>query len=91
LKHVEDSNKHIIEEIVHQVGHLPEVDKDARSEKYKIYHQSRVRTGYVGDIISRLMNLTAHLVSSYTSLAFLKNLSEKRKSTSPAVIQVKIR
>lgn len=37
------------------------------------------------------MNLTAHLVSSYTSLAFLKNLSEKRKSTSPAVIQVKIR
>ena len=24
-KHVEDSNKHIIEEIVHQVGHLPEL------------------------------------------------------------------
>jgi hypothetical protein len=35
LKHVEDSNKHI-EEIVHQVGHLPELYEDAGSEKYKI-------------------------------------------------------
>jgi hypothetical protein len=35
-KHVEDSNKHIIEEIVRQVGHRPELYKDARSEKYKI-------------------------------------------------------
>ena len=34
LKHVEDSNKHIIEEIVHQVGHLPELYEDAQSEKY---------------------------------------------------------
>jgi len=25
LKHVEDSNKHIIEEIVRQVAHLPEL------------------------------------------------------------------
>jgi len=33
-KHVEDSNKHIIEEIVCQVGHLPELYEDARSEKY---------------------------------------------------------
>ena len=33
-KHVEDSNKHIIEEIVLQVGYLPELYKDARSEKY---------------------------------------------------------
>jgi len=33
---VEDSNKHIIEEIVHQVGHLPELYEDARSEKYKM-------------------------------------------------------
>jgi hypothetical protein len=33
---VEDSNKHIIEEIVRQVGHLPELYEDARSEKYKI-------------------------------------------------------
>jgi hypothetical protein len=24
-KHVEDSNKHIIEEIVREVGHLPEI------------------------------------------------------------------
>ena len=32
-KHVEDSNKHIIEEIVRQVGHLPELYEDARSEK----------------------------------------------------------
>jgi len=31
-----DSNKHIIEEIVPQVGHLPELYEDARSEKYKI-------------------------------------------------------
>jgi hypothetical protein len=35
-KHVGDSNKHIIEEIVHQVGYLPELYEDARSEKYKI-------------------------------------------------------
>jgi hypothetical protein len=34
-KHREDSNKHIIEEIVHQVGHLLELYEDARSEKYK--------------------------------------------------------
>jgi len=32
----EDSNKYIIEEIVRQVGHLPElrVYEDARTEKY---------------------------------------------------------
>jgi len=36
LKHVEDSNKHIIEESVHRVGYLPELYKDAWSEKYKI-------------------------------------------------------
>jgi hypothetical protein len=35
-KHVEDSNKHIIEEIVRQVGYLPEFYKDARSEKCQI-------------------------------------------------------
>jgi len=41
-KHVEDSNKHIIEEIVRQGGHLPELYQDARSEKYKIlYYMSR--------------------------------------------------
>jgi len=33
-KHVEDSNKHIMEEIVRQVGYLPELYEDARSEKY---------------------------------------------------------
>ena len=33
-KHVEDSNKHIIEEIVCQVGHLPELYEEAQSEKY---------------------------------------------------------
>jgi len=37
LKHVEDSNKHIIEEIVRQVGNLPELYENARSEKYKIF------------------------------------------------------
>jgi hypothetical protein len=31
---VEDSNKHIIEEIVRQVVYLPELYKNARSEKY---------------------------------------------------------
>jgi len=35
-KHVDDSNKLIIEEIVRQVGHLPELYKDAQSQKYKI-------------------------------------------------------
>jgi len=35
LKHVEDLNKHIIEETVRQFGHLPELYGDARSEKYK--------------------------------------------------------
>jgi len=33
LKHVEESNKHIIEETAHQVGHLPELYEDAQSEK----------------------------------------------------------
>jgi len=33
-KHVVDSNKHIIEGIVPQVGYLPELYEDARSEKY---------------------------------------------------------
>ena len=33
-KHVEDSNKFIMEEIVRQVGHLPEVYEDTQSEKY---------------------------------------------------------
>jgi hypothetical protein len=35
-KHAEDSNEHITEETVRQVGHLPELYEDARSEKYKI-------------------------------------------------------
>jgi hypothetical protein len=34
-KHIEDSNKHVIEEIVRQVGHLKELYEDAYSEKYK--------------------------------------------------------
>jgi len=36
LKHVEDSNKHITEEIVCQVGYPPELYEDAQSKKYKI-------------------------------------------------------
>jgi len=32
-KHIEDSNKHIIEETVCQVGHQPELYEDTRSEK----------------------------------------------------------
>ena len=35
-KHIENSNKHIIEENVRQVVYLPELYEDARSEKYKI-------------------------------------------------------
>jgi len=35
LKHVEDSNKYTIEEIVRQVGYLLELYEDARSKKYK--------------------------------------------------------
>ena len=35
-KHVEDSNKHIIEESVRQVDYLPELYEDVRSEKYRI-------------------------------------------------------
>ena len=35
-KHVEYWNKRIIEEIVPQVGFLPELYEDARSEKYNI-------------------------------------------------------
>jgi hypothetical protein len=31
----EGSNKHIIEETVRQVGYIPELYEDARSEKYK--------------------------------------------------------
>ena len=42
-KHVEDSNKHVIKEIVRQVGHLPELYEDARSEKYKILFQYVVK------------------------------------------------
>jgi hypothetical protein len=36
LKHAEDSNKHIIKEIVRQVGYLPELYEDALPEKYEI-------------------------------------------------------
>jgi len=35
-KHVEDSNKHIVKEIVRYVVYLPELNEDAQSEKYKI-------------------------------------------------------
>jgi len=42
LKHVEDSDKHIIEEIVRQVGHLPELYEDARSEKKHTHTQNSV-------------------------------------------------
>jgi hypothetical protein len=31
-----ESNKHIIEEIVRQVGHLPELYEDARSKKNNV-------------------------------------------------------
>ena len=34
-KHIQDSNKHIIEEIVSQVGYPPELYEDALSKKCK--------------------------------------------------------
>jgi hypothetical protein len=49
-----NSNKHIIEKIVRQVGHLPELYEDARSEKYKIYVNSilaRSRVTYVATVM----------------------------------------
>jgi len=47
-KHVEDSNKHTIEETVRQVGYLPELYEDARPEKYKnIVHCSFWYDGFV--------------------------------------------
>jgi hypothetical protein len=46
-------------------------------------HQSRVWIDYVDDI------MTTYVVSSSTALAFLINISEKHKSTSPSAIQVK--
>jgi AAA+ ATPase superfamily predicted ATPase len=42
-KHVEDSDKHIIEEIVRQAGYLPELYEDARSEKYKTKQNKETR------------------------------------------------
>jgi len=36
LETCREFNKHIIEEIVRQVGYLPELYEDARSEIYKI-------------------------------------------------------
>jgi len=44
MKHVEDSNKRNIEEIVRQVGYLPELYEDARSEKYKIYKEANCKS-----------------------------------------------
>jgi hypothetical protein len=35
-KHVKNSNKHLTEEIMHQVGYLPELYKDAGSKRFKI-------------------------------------------------------
>jgi hypothetical protein len=53
MKHAEDSNKHIIEEIVRQVGYLPEIYEDARSEKYKIRSYESFRSVY---LVSRMRN-----------------------------------
>jgi hypothetical protein len=58
-KHVEDSNKHIIEEIVHQVGHLPELYKNAWSEKYKIYE--------LGSLLTCLGLICANLLEGQSS------------------------
>jgi hypothetical protein len=50
------------------------------------HHQSCVWIEYVGG-----NNHAAYLVSSSTALAFLTNMSKKRRSTSPSAIEVKIR
>jgi hypothetical protein len=49
-----NSNQHIIEKIVRQVGHLPELYEDVRSEKYIIYVNSilaRSRVTYVATVV----------------------------------------
>jgi hypothetical protein len=57
-----DSNKHIIEEIVRQIGYLPELYKEARSEKYiktkKKYKKilSLFFSAYRGDCFGRAVH-----------------------------------
>jgi len=59
-KHIEDSNKHIIEETVLQVGYLPELYKNAQSGKYNILSSAGC-TGYYHNpvtSVSLLLGLT---------------------------------
>jgi len=46
-KHVEDSNKHIIEETMRQVGYLPELYEDIQLEKYKLWLTLRRLMSYI--------------------------------------------
>jgi len=58
-KHIEDSNKCIIEETVRQVGYLPELYEDARSEKYKKMY-SRVQTWAFCPIVTAQVSTFCH-------------------------------
>ena len=55
---MEDSNKYIIEEIVRQVGYLPELYEDARLEKYKIKNMSTMRNS---EVVSDIFNVESGL------------------------------
>ena len=54
-EHVEDSDKHIIEETVRQVAHLPELYEDARSEKYKKITFVLYGTGMTCSLVNTLL------------------------------------
>ena len=54
-EHVEDTDKHIIEEIVLQVGHLPELYEDGRSEKYKNLTFVLYGTGMTCSLVNTLL------------------------------------
>ena len=66
--HVEDSSKHIIEEIAGQVGYLPELYEDARSEKIyieKIYAKTYLmkRTRFSLNPLNADLNPICHLLA----------------------------
>jgi hypothetical protein len=53
-KHVEDSKKYVIEEIVRQIGYLPELYEATRSEKYKVKNMSTMRNS---EVVSDIFNV----------------------------------
>jgi hypothetical protein len=74
-----DSNKHIIEEIVRQVGHLPELYEDARSEKYKIEGFGTCSVPWsVAYSISELISKTSIHFQEFDRIQWLALLLRKR-------------